>query len=121
MQIMKLNKLLPKTLVVLISLVMIGGLLTVTPMKSLWVTDAEAGRGTAAGVGGGPVGSGPGVGGAAGKGGGHVGTGPGVGGAAGVGGGPVGSGPGYGGAKVAATPRSHVYPGPGVPGPRGVR
>jgi hypothetical protein len=87
MQIMKLNKLLPKTLVVLISLVMIGGLLTVTPMKSLWVTDAEAGRGTAAGVGGGPV----------------------------------GSGPGYGGARVAATPRSYVYPGPGVPGPRGVR
>jgi hypothetical protein len=86
MQSMKLKKLLPKTLVVLLSLVMIGGLLTVTPIKSLWVTDAEARRGTAAGVGGGPV----------------------------------GSGPGYGGARVAATPRSYVYPGPGVPGPRGV-
>ena len=117
MQSMKLKKLLPKTLVILISLVMIGGLFTV----SLWVTDAEARRGTAAGVGGGPVGSGPGVGGAAGVGGGRVGTGPGVGGAAGIGGGPVGSGPGYGGAKVAATPRTYVYPGPGVPGPRGVR
>ena len=87
MQSMKLKKLIPKTLIVLLSLLMIGGLLTIAPNKSLWVTDAEAGRGTAAGVGGGPV----------------------------------GSGPGYGGAKVAATPRSHVYPGPGVPGPRGVR
>ena len=121
MQIMKLKKLIPKTLIVLLSLLMIGGLLTIAPMKSLWVTDAEAGRGGAAGVGGGPVGSGPGVGGAAGVGGGRVGSGPGVGGAAGVGGGPVGSGPGYGGARVAATPRTYVYPGPGVPGPRGVR
>jgi hypothetical protein len=103
MQIMKLKKLLPKTLFVAISLVIIGGLLTITPIKSFWVTDAEARRGTAAGVGGGPVGSGPGVGGAA-----------------GVGGGPAGSGPGYGGARVAATPRNYVYPGPGVPGPRGV-
>ena len=99
MQSMKLKKLLPKTLVVLLSLVMIGGLFTV----SLRVTDAEAQRRGAAGVGGGPVGSGPGVGGAA-----------------GVGGGPVGSGPGYGGARVAATPRNYVHPGPGVPGPRGV-
>jgi hypothetical protein len=99
MQIMKLKKLLPKTLLVLLSLAMIGGLLT----DSFWVTDAEARRGTAAGVGGGPVGSGPGVGGAA-----------------GVGGGPVGSGPGYGGARVAATPRNYVHPGPGVPGPRGI-
>ena len=99
MQSMKLKKLLPKTLVFLLSLVMIGGLFTV----SLRVTDAEAQRRGAAGVGGGPVGSGPGVGGAA-----------------GVGGGPVGSGPGYGGARVAATPRNYVHPGPGVPGPRGV-
>jgi len=35
MQGMKLKKLIPKTLIVLISLVMIGGLLTVTPIKSL--------------------------------------------------------------------------------------
>jgi hypothetical protein len=118
MQIMNLKKLLRKTFIVLITLMMIGGLLTVTPIKSLWITDAEARRGGAAGVGGGPVGSGPGVGGAAGVGGGRVGSGPGVGGAAGVGGGPVGSGPGYGGAKVAATPRNYVYPGPGGPGRR---
>ena len=103
MQIMKLKKVLPKTLIVLLSLAMIGGMLTVTPMKSFLVTDAEARRGGAAGVGGGPVGSGPGVGGAA-----------------GVGGGPVGSGPGVGGAQVAATPRSYVHPGVGVPGPRGI-
>jgi hypothetical protein len=98
MQSMKLKKSLPKTLVILISLVMISGFTV-----SLWVTGAEAQRRGAAGVGGGPVGSGPGVGGAA-----------------GVGGGPVGSGPGYGGARVAATPRNYVHPGPGVPGPRGV-
>ena len=103
MQIMKLKKVLPKTLIVLFSLAMIGGMLTVTSMKSYWVTDAEARRRGAAGVGGGPVGSGPGVGGAA-----------------GVGGGPVGSGPGYGGAKVVAAPRNYVHPGVGVPGPRGV-
>jgi hypothetical protein len=99
MQSMNLKKLLPKTIIFLLSLAMIGGLLTV----SLWVTDAEAQRRGAAGVGGGRAGSGPGVGGAA-----------------GVGGGPVGSGPGYGGARVAATPRNYVNPGPGVPGPRGV-
>ena len=96
---MKLKRSLPKTLVVLISLVMIGGLSTV----SLWVTDAGAQRRGAAGVGGG-----------------RVGTGPSVGGAAGIGGGPVGSGPGYGGARVAATPRNYVAPGPGVPGRRGI-
>jgi hypothetical protein len=64
MQIMKLKKLLPKTLIVLLSLAMIGGMLTVTSMKSFWISDAEARRGGAAGVGGGPVGSGPGYGGA---------------------------------------------------------
>jgi hypothetical protein len=103
MQIINLKKLLPKTLIVLLSLAMIGGMFKVTSMKNFWVTNAEARRGGAAGVGGGPVGSGPGVG-----------T------AAGGGGGPVGSGPGYGGARVVATPRSHVYPGPGAPGPRGI-
>jgi hypothetical protein len=103
MQIMKLKKVLPKTVIVLLSLAMIGGMLTVSPIKSFWVTDAEARRGGAAGVGGGPVGSGPGVGGAA-----------------GVGGGPVGSGPGVGDANVVDTPRSDARPGVGVPGPRGV-
>ena len=55
MQIMKFKKSLPKTLIALISLVMIGGLFTV----SLWVTDAEAQRRGAAGVGGGRVGRAP--------------------------------------------------------------
>jgi hypothetical protein len=102
MQIIKLEKLMPKALMVLLSLVMIGGFLPINPLKNHGVTDAEAARGTAAGVGGGAVGSGPG---------------PGGGTARGVGGGAVGSRPGYGtggvgGVGVAARPRGYVRPGP---------
>jgi hypothetical protein len=106
MQIMKLKKWMPKALMVLLSLVMIGGFLPVSPLKHLGVTDVEAGRGTARGVGGGAAGSGPGPGGGPARGGGAGGSRPGYG-AGGVG------GPG-----VAARPRGYVRPGPGGPGPR---
>jgi hypothetical protein len=96
-----------KTLIVILSLVLIDGFSAVTPCKNFWVTDAEARGGTALGAGGGT---------ARGPGGGAVGSGPGYaagGTARGVGGGAVGTGPGYGGARVAApTPRSYVYPDP---------
>src|SRR5262245_49208771 len=95
MQMMTRKKLMPTTLMVLVSMVALGGLLPVNPGITLLITGGEAwasslgarpGVGTSAGAGGGAVGAGPGA---------PVrGAGPGVGTSAGVGGGAVGAGPG---------------------------
>jgi len=122
MLMIKRKKLMSKTLIVLLSMVVLGGLLPVNPGKTPSVKGGEAwarslgarpGVGTSAGVGGGAVGVGPGVP-ARGAAGtpvaaprGYVHTGAGVGTSAGVGGGAVGAGPGVP-ARGAA----------GAPGPR---
>ena len=70
MPMMKRKKLMPKTLMVLVSVVVLGGWLPVHPGNSLLSKGGEAwaaslgarpGVGTSAGVGGGAVGAGPGV------------------------------------------------------------
>ena len=122
MQMMNRKKLILKTLMVLLSVVGLGGWLPVNPGNTLLITGGEAwaaslgarpGVGTSAGYGGGMVGAGPGVP-ARGAAGapvaaprGYVHTGGGVGTSAGVGGGAVGAGPGVP-ARGAA----------GAPGPR---
>ncbi len=109
MLMIKLKKLILKTLIVLFSVVVLGGLLPVNLGKIPSVTGEEAcagslgarpGVGTSAGVGGGAVGVGPGAPGRGAAGApvaaprGYVHTGGGVGTSAGVGGGAVGAGPG---------------------------
>src|SRR4029453_5656467 len=122
MQMMKRKKLMPKTLIVLLSVVALGGLLPVNPGNTLLLKGGEAwaasfgarpGVGTSAGYGGGAVGAGAGAP-ARGAAGtpvaaprGYVHTGGGVGTSAGYGGGAVGAGPGVP-ARGAA----------GAPGPR---
>ena len=70
MQMMTRKKLMPKTLIVLLSMVALGGLLPIHPRNTLLRTGGEAwatslgarpGVGTSAGYGGGMVGAGPGV------------------------------------------------------------
>ena len=70
MQMMKRKKLMPKTLMVLVSVVALGGLLLVNPGNTLLITGGEAwaaslgarpGVGTSAGAGGGAVGAGAGA------------------------------------------------------------
>ena len=70
MQMMKRKKLMPKTLMVLVSVVALGGFLPVNPGNTLLIKGGEAwaasfgarpGVGTSAGYGGGAVGAGPGV------------------------------------------------------------
>ncbi|MGH8065196.1 MAG: hypothetical protein ACRERE_08145 [Candidatus Entotheonellia bacterium] len=114
---MKRKKLMPTTLMVLLSVLALGGLLLVNPGNNLLIKGGEAwasslgarrGVGTSAGVGGGAVGVGPGAPakGAAGA------PGQGVGTSAGVGGGAVGVGPGAPARGAAgtpvATPRGYV-------------
>ena len=119
MQMMTRKKWMPTTLMVLVSMVALGGLLLVNPGNTLLSTGGEAwaaslgarpGVGTSAGVGGGAVGPGPG---APGRGAaGSLGAQPGVGTSAGVGGGAVGAGPGAPARGAAgtpvATPRGYV-------------
>ena len=70
MQMMKRKKLMPTTLMVLLSVVALGGFLPVNPGNTLLITGGEAwasslgarrGVGTSAGAGGGAVGAGPGA------------------------------------------------------------
>ena len=70
MQTMKRKKLMPTTLIVLLSVVALGGFLPVNPGNTLLITGGEAwasslgarpGVGTSAGAGGGAVGAGPGA------------------------------------------------------------
>ena len=108
MQMIKRKKLMPKTLIVLLSVVALGGFLPVNPGNNLikggeaWAGSlgARRGVGTSAGFGGGAVGAGPGApaSGAAGAPRGGVGT------SAGVGGGAVGAGPGAPARGAAGTP-----------------
>ena len=70
MQIVKRMKSMPKTLIVLLSVVVLGGFLPVNPGNNTFIKGGEAwaasfgarpGVGTSAGVGGGAVGAGPGA------------------------------------------------------------
>ena len=107
MQMMTRKQLMPKTLIVLVSMAALGGLLLVNPGNTLlskggkaWAGSlgARPGVGTSAGAGGGAVGPGPGA-----PARGAVGA-PGVGTSAGVGGGAVGAGPGAPARGAAGTP-----------------
>ena len=119
MQMMKRTKLMPTTLMVLLSVVALGGLLPVNPGNNLLIKGGEAwatsrgarpGVGTSAGAGGGAVGAGAGAParGATGS----LGAQPGVGTSAGYGGGAVGAGAGAPARGAAgtpvATPRGYV-------------
>ena len=113
MSMIKRTTLMPTTLMVLVSMVALGGWLPIHPGNTLLRTGGEAwatslgarpGVGTSAGVGGGAVGVGPGAP--------ARGARPGVGTSAGVGGGAVGVGPGAPARGAAgtpvATPRGYV-------------
>jgi hypothetical protein len=116
MPMIKRKTLMPKTLVVLVSVVALGGLLPIHPGNTLLRTGGEVwaaslgarpGVGTSAGFGGGAVGVGPGAparGAAGAPSAGSLGARPGVGTSAGFGGGAVGVGPGAPARGAAGTP-----------------